>query len=60
MRKVRFLGVGTAAAAALVVAATALATESTQRSAKMAAARISTRKLPRLGTVLVNSKGRTL
>jgi predicted lipoprotein with Yx(FWY)xxD motif len=48
MRKTLFLG--------LVVAAV-LATTS---SAMTPAVKISTRKLPKLGTVLVNSKGRTL
>jgi predicted lipoprotein with Yx(FWY)xxD motif len=49
MRKMLFLGVA--------VAATTLVTTS---AGMTAAVKISTRKLPKLGTVLVNSKGRTL
>src|SRR2546423_8458707 len=60
MRKMLFLGLAAVTATALLVAATALATESAKTSAKRAVVRISTRKLPKLGTVLVNSKGRTL
>jgi predicted lipoprotein with Yx(FWY)xxD motif len=60
MRKMLFLGLAAVTAASLLVAATALATESAKTSAKSAVVRISTRKLPKLGTVLVNSKGRTL
>ena len=60
MRKLLFLGFAAAAAAALLGAATALATEAANTSAKITVVRISTRKLPKLGTVLVNSKGRTL
>jgi predicted lipoprotein with Yx(FWY)xxD motif len=60
MRKMLFLGLIGAAVATLVTA-TALATGSSKTSAKMTAVvKISTRKLPKLGTVLVNSKGRTL
>jgi predicted lipoprotein with Yx(FWY)xxD motif len=50
MRKMLFLGL-------TGVAAMALATSSAGMTAGV---RISTRKLPKLGTVLVNSKGRTL
>ena len=60
MRKLLFLGLAALAAAALLGAATALATEAANTSAKITVVRISTRKLPKLGTVLVNSKGRTL
>ena len=60
MRKLLFLGFAAAAAAALLGAATVLATEAANTSAKITVVRISTRKLPKLGTVLVNSKGRTL
>ena len=60
MRKMLFLGLAAVTTASLLVAATALATESAKTSAKSAVVRISTRKLPKLGTVLVNSKGRTL
>jgi predicted lipoprotein with Yx(FWY)xxD motif len=60
MRKMLFLGLAAATVTALLVAATALATESAKTSAKTVVVRISTRKLPKLGTVLVNSKGRTL
>ena len=60
MRKMLYLGLTGIVATALVTA-TAFATGSAKSSAKMAAAvKISTRKLPKLGTVLVNSKGRTL
>ena len=53
MRKLLFLGLAAATAATLVTA-TAFATESATTSAKMAAVvKISTRKLPKLGTVLV-------
>jgi len=51
MRKLLFLVLAVAAATALLTAT---------GSAMTAGVRISTRKLPKLGTVLVNSKGRTL
>ena len=51
MRKLLFLVLTAAATAALLTAT---------GSAMTAGVRISTRKLPKLGTVLVNSKGRTL
>jgi predicted lipoprotein with Yx(FWY)xxD motif len=51
MRKLLFLVLTAAAAIALITAT---------GSAMTAGVRISTRKLPKLGTVLVNSKGRTL
>jgi len=51
MRKLLFLVLTAAAATALLTATGAAMT---------AGVRISTRKLPKLGTVLVNSKGRTL
>lgn len=44
----------------LVLGLAVAATLATTSSAMTPAVRISTRKLPRLGTVLVNSKGRTL
>jgi predicted lipoprotein with Yx(FWY)xxD motif len=59
MRKVLLLGL-TAAAATTLATATAFATGSAKTSAKTTVVKISTRKLPKLGTVLVNSKGRTL
>ena len=59
MRKMLFLGLAAATATTLITA-TALATGSAKTSATIANVRISTRKLPKLGTVLVNSKGRTL
>jgi predicted lipoprotein with Yx(FWY)xxD motif len=59
MRKMLFLGL-TAAVATTLVTATALATGSATTSAKTMVVKISTRKLPKLGTVLVNAKGRTL
>jgi predicted lipoprotein with Yx(FWY)xxD motif len=59
MRKVLFLGL-TAAAATTLVTATAFATGSAKTSAGTTVVKISTRKLPKLGTVLVNAKGRTL
>jgi predicted lipoprotein with Yx(FWY)xxD motif len=55
MRKMLFLGL--TVAAATLVTTTSLATGSATMTA---AVKISTRKLPKLGTVLVNSKGRTL
>jgi predicted lipoprotein with Yx(FWY)xxD motif len=61
MRKLLFFGMVVATATALIVAVGALATGSAKTSAKRTAlVRISTRKLPKLGTVLVNSKGFTL
>ena len=51
MRKLLFLVLAAAAATTLLTAT---------GSAMTAGVRISTRKLPKLGTVLVNSKGRTL
>jgi predicted lipoprotein with Yx(FWY)xxD motif len=53
MRKMLSLGILAALAAGLVLAAGALAT-------RTAAVQIGTRKLPKLGTVLVNGKGFTL
>src|SRR5437870_2106830 len=50
MRKMLFLGLTGVAAMTLVTASAGMT----------AAVKISTRKLPKLGTVLVNSKGRTL
>jgi predicted lipoprotein with Yx(FWY)xxD motif len=55
-----YLGL-TGIVATTLVTATAFATGSARTSAKMSATvKISTRKLPKLGTVLVNAKGRTL
>src|SRR5438034_4144044 len=59
MLKVLFLGLA-ATVTALVVVASVWAIESVKTSGKTTVVRISTRKLPKLGTVLVNSKGRTL
>ena len=60
MRKMLYLGL-TGIVATTLVTATAFATGSARTSAKMSATvKISTRKLPKLGTVLVNAKGRTL
>ena len=59
MRKLLFLGL-TAAAAVTLATATAFATGSAKTSANATVVKISTRKLPKLGTVLVNAKGRTL
>jgi predicted lipoprotein with Yx(FWY)xxD motif len=53
MRKMLFLGL-------IGVAAMTLVTTSAGMTGMTAAVKISTRKLPKLGTVLVNSKGRTL
>ncbi len=61
MRKLLVLVLAAAAVTALVATASALATGSANTSVrKSAVVKISTRKLPKLGTVLVNSKGLTL
>jgi predicted lipoprotein with Yx(FWY)xxD motif len=66
MRKMLFHGTVAATVTVLVVAGGALATESATTSSATTSAkqttivRISTRKLPKLGAVLVNSMGRTL
>jgi predicted lipoprotein with Yx(FWY)xxD motif len=62
MRKMLQLALAATAAVTMLFAATGTsATGPATRVAKRAASvRISTRKLPKLGTVLVNSKGRTL
>jgi predicted lipoprotein with Yx(FWY)xxD motif len=61
MRKMLVPAILAAAIGALLVAIDASATSETNTStAALAAVRISTKKLPKLGTVLVNSKGRTL
>ena len=59
MRKVLFVGLGAAAVVA-VVPASGWATRSTRAAPGRAVVRISTRRLPKLGPVLVDSKGRTL
>jgi predicted lipoprotein with Yx(FWY)xxD motif len=61
MRKMLFLGPAAVTVTALGIAASALANETAPTSAKLTkVVRISTRKLPKLGVVLVNSKGLTL
>lgn len=62
MSKMLFLATFTAAVMALVVTTGISATGSTKVSTRRAASvvRVSTRKLPKLGTVLVNGKGLTL
>jgi predicted lipoprotein with Yx(FWY)xxD motif len=61
MGKLLVLGLAAATVTTLVVAAAALAKASAETSGtRTNAVRISTRKLPKLGTVLVNSKGLTL
>ena len=60
MRKLLLLATPAAAVAALAVAAVAFATSATPTSARATVVRISTRKLPKLGVVLVNGQGRTL
>jgi len=61
MRKLFVLALAAAAVAVCVVTAGAMATGSQNRSvSKSAVVKISTRMLPKLGTVLVNSKGLTL
>lgn len=60
MRTMLFLGALGAGVAALAVAAVALATGTARTSAQATVVKISTRKLPKLGVVLVDSKGRTL
>jgi hypothetical protein len=60
MRKMLVLAVFAAAVAAFVAATGLSATRATNRSAMGAATVvISTKSLPKLGTVLVNAKGRT-
>jgi predicted lipoprotein with Yx(FWY)xxD motif len=61
MRKMLFPAMLVAAGAALLLTIGASATAQANTSAsRLAAVRISTKKLPKLGIVLVNSKGRTL
>jgi predicted lipoprotein with Yx(FWY)xxD motif len=62
MQKLLFLGVlaGTVSAAVLVVNTGALAMPAARTSGQATAVKISTRAVPKLGVVLVNSKGRTL
>jgi predicted lipoprotein with Yx(FWY)xxD motif len=58
MRKMLLLATFAAGVVGLAVTGAAATSASTARSSKKVV--ISTRKLPKLGTVLVNSKGRTL
>lgn len=60
MRKRLLFGLSATVIAALVVATGALAAGPGRASRKGAVVQISTRKLPKLGTILVNSKGRTV
>jgi predicted lipoprotein with Yx(FWY)xxD motif len=59
MRRGSF-GLASAVLMALVVVTVALATGSAERSDHTTVVRIMTRKVPKLGTIIVNSKGRTL
>lgn len=60
MRKLLLLALLSAVSAACWVATAALGTSSSHASTRATSVRISTRKLPKLGVVLVNAKGRTL
>lgn len=60
MRKGLLLALTATTAAALLVTTGALAVASAQKVDKSSAVRISTRNVPKLGTILVNSKGMTL
>jgi predicted lipoprotein with Yx(FWY)xxD motif len=60
MRKMLILGVLISAAALFAVTASAVGTLSRQAATSATGVRISTRMLPKLGAVLVNSKGLTL
>jgi len=60
MRKLLLLSLLVAAPATFVLASAALGTSSSRDSTRATGVRISTRKLPKLGVVLVNAKGRTL
>jgi len=60
MRKMLYVATLVAAVAALAVAAVAYATVAMRTAARASVVKISTRKLPKLGVVLVDSKGRTL
>ena len=60
MRKALSLGIVVAAVTGLVLAASALATRSARASRDATVVKIGTRKLPKLGVVLVNGKGFTL
>jgi predicted lipoprotein with Yx(FWY)xxD motif len=57
---VKATAVAVAASVALLAVAGALATNARTSAKAAASVRVSTRKLPKLGTVLVNSKGLTL
>jgi predicted lipoprotein with Yx(FWY)xxD motif len=59
MRNVSF-GLAVSVLAALVAVTGALATGSARTSADAAVVRVMTGKVPKLGTIIVNSKGRTL
>lgn len=61
MRRMLFPALAVAAVAGLTVTSGASATQSAPTAARRATVvRITTRKVPKLGTVLVNSKGQTL
>lgn len=62
MRRMLFLAVVVAAVAALLAGTGSMAArgEGTRSATRAASVVISTKTLPKLGTVLVNSKGRTL
>jgi predicted lipoprotein with Yx(FWY)xxD motif len=60
MRKMLYVATVVGAVAALVVAAAAYATVAMRADAGATAVKISTRKLPKLSVVLVDSTGRTL
>src|SRR5437868_3396947 len=58
MRKMLFPGLAAVTTASLLVAATALATESAKTSARSAVVRISTRKLPKLAKAVATGKAK--
>jgi predicted lipoprotein with Yx(FWY)xxD motif len=60
MRKLLLLAVLFAASTTCLFAAAALGTSSSRNSTRATSVRIATRRLPKLGVVLVNAKGRTL
>jgi predicted lipoprotein with Yx(FWY)xxD motif len=60
MRKLLVFGLPASVAAAFVLAANALGTASMQKSTTATTVRVMTKKLPKLGVVLVNAKGMTL
>jgi predicted lipoprotein with Yx(FWY)xxD motif len=60
MRKTLFIGLAAVTAAATVAAGAPASRSAATAANRARVVRVSTRKVPKLGTVLVNSKGRTL